>query len=249
MTNLNNTNETLGGVPADDERQMPLSFEDGREAITVAQATGRKRFNYGIGTMLFTGVAAIAVVSLFSMRAIGKVGASPAPESESAALVDKFITEQEGKKELGLGGGLLDVDSTLRMRVATEDLRKNPFILMGEDGGLRVTKSNAMKVDSAEAPGEPVVDTVSPRNSTWDAMCAAAAHAAHVQSAMVSSNPANSMAHVNGQVLRVGETLNINGSTVVFTITEITKDGIMLRAWNEDLQREAVFRIAVGKGN
>ena len=67
-----------------------------------------------------------------------------------------------------------------------------------------------------------------------------------MQSSMVSSNPANSMAHVNGQVLRVGETLSINGSTVVFTISEITKDGIVLRAWNEDLQREAIFRVIVG---
>ena len=106
-----------------------------------------------------------------------------------------------------------------------------------------------MKVETPASASAPAVDTISPRNSTWDALCAAAAQAVRVQSAMVSSNPANSMAHVNGQVLRVGETVAVNGSTVVFTITEITKDGILLRAWNEDLQREAVFRVAVGKVN
>ena len=84
------------------------------------------------------------------------------------------------------------------------------------------------------------------RGLGWDSMCAAAASAVHVQSAMVSSNPANSMAHVNGQVLRVGETLAINGSSVVFTIKEVTKDGIVLRAWSDELQREALFRVTVG---
>jgi hypothetical protein len=32
----------------------------------------------------------------------------------------------------------------------------------------------------------------------------------------------------------------------VFTIKEVTKDGIVLRAWNEELQREALFRVTMG---
>ena len=246
MTN-HNSNDLSTGSPADEDRQMPLSFEDGKEAITVAPGSGRKRL--GFGAMLFGSVAVIAVVSLFSMRAIGRAGAATPAETESEALVDKFLTEREGKSEQALGSALLDVDGTMRTRIPTEDLKKNPFILMGEDPGSGSGPSKAMKVDGTETPSGPEPDMISPRNSTWDALCAAAARAAHVQSAMVSSNPANSMAHVNGQVLRVGETLSINGSTVVFTISEITKDGILLRAWNEDLQREAVFRVAVGKGN
>jgi len=103
-----------------------------------------------------------------------------------------------------------------------------------------------MKIDMPTSSPE---DGNRSRNLGWDAMCATAAAQAHVQSAMVSSNPANSMAHVNGQVLRVGETLTVNGSNIVFTIKEITKDGIVLRAWNEDLQREATFRVAVGGAN
>lgn len=247
MTNNQNNHDLSAGIPGDEDRQMPLSFEDGKEAITVAPGSGRKRL--GFGAMLFGSVAAIAVVSLFSMRAIGRAGAASPAESESEALVDKFLTEREGKSDQALGSALLDVDGSMRTRIPTEDLKKNPFILIGEEAGVAAPRSAAMKVDSPEAPGEPAPEMISPRNSTWDALCAAAARAAHVQSAMVSSNPANSMAHVNGQVLRVGETLSINGSTVVFTITEITKDGILLRAWNEDLQREAVFRVAVGKGN
>jgi hypothetical protein len=246
MTN-HNSNDLSTGSPADEDRQMPLSFEDGKEAITVAPGSGRKRL--GFGAMLFGSVAVIAVVSLFSMRAIGRAGAAAPAETESEALVDKFLTEREGKSEQALGSALLDVDGSMRTRIPTEDLKKNPFILMGEDPGSGSGPSKAMKVDGTETAPGPEPDMISPRNSTWDALCAAAARAAHVQSAMVSSNPANSMAHVNGQVLRVGETLSINGSTVVFTITEITKDGILLRAWNEDLQREAVFRVAVGKGN
>ena len=245
--NLNTSNSGTNGLPGDEDRQMPLSFEDGKEAITVAPGSGRKRL--GFGAMLFGSVAVIAVVSLFSMRAIGRAGAATPAETESEALVDKFLTEREGKSEQALGSALLDVDGTMRTRIPTEDLKKNPFILMGEDPGSGSGPSKAMKVDGTETAPSPEPDMISPRNSTWDALCAAAARAAHVQSAMVSSNPANSMAHVNGQVLRVGETLSINGSTIVFTITEITKDGILLRAWNEDLQREAVFRVAVGKGN
>lgn len=246
MTNQSN-HDLSTGMQGDDERQMPLSFEDGKEAITVAPGAARKRF--GFGATLFASVAVIAVVSLFSMRAIGRAGAATPAASESEALVDKFLTEREGKKDQTLASSLLDVDGSLRTRIPTEDLKKNPFILLGEQAGPSLASSSAMKVETPASTSAPAVDTISPRNSTWDALCAAAAQAVRVQSAMVSSNPANSMAHVNGQVLRVGETVAVNGSTVVFTINEITKDGILLRAWNEDLQREAVFRVAVGKGN
>ena len=242
MTNLNN-NDLGAGAPqgADEERQMPLSFEDGKEAITVAAGSGRKRF--GFGTVLFTSVAAIAVVSLFSMRAIGRAGAATTTESEAESLVDKFLTERSGKNEQALAGSLLDVEGSMKTRIPTEELRKNPFILLGEDIGLQVKATPAMKVDTPTSTAE---DGHGVRSSSWDALCVASAGSVKVQSAMVSSNPANSMAHVNGQVLRVGETLAINGSNIVFTIKEITKDGILLRAWNEDLQREATFRVPVG---
>jgi hypothetical protein len=46
----------------------------------------------------------------------------------------------------------------------------------------------------------------------------------------------------------VGETLAISGSNIVFTIKEVAKDGIVLRAWNEELQREALFRVTMGGG-
>jgi hypothetical protein len=246
MTN-NSNHDLTKAMQADDERQTPLSFEDGKEAITVAPGASRKRF--GFGATLFGSVAVIAVVSLFSMRAIGRAGAATPANSESEALVDKFLTEREGKKDQTLASSLLDVDGSLRTRIPTEDLKKNPFILLGEQPGPDMSRSKAMKVEPHDGAPMPSVDNLSPRNSTWDAICAAAAQAVRVQSAMVSSNPANSMAHVNGQVLRVGETVTVNGSTVVFTITEITKDGILLRAWNEDLQREAVFRVAVGNSN
>ena len=244
MNNLN-LNDQPSAAPGEDERQMPLSFEDGKESITVAAGASRRRF--GFGTMLFTGVAIAAVGSLFTMRAIGRAGASPTVGTEAETLVDKFLTEREGKADTGLGMSLLDVDGLTRNRIPTEELKKNPFILMGEEMVLQVsTPSHAMKIDMSTSSAE---DGNRSRNLGWDAMCASAAAMAHVQSAMVSSNPANSMAHVNGQVLRIGETLTVNGSNVVFTIKEITKDGIVLRAWNDDLQREATFRIAVGGAN
>lgn len=241
-----NSNEHTSAMPGEDERQMPLSFEDGKESITVAAGSSRRRF--GFGTVLFTSVAVIAVVSLFSMRAIGRASASPGAGSDAETLVDKFLTEREGKSEGAFGSALLDVDGLTRNRIPAEELKKNPFILVGEEMVLQVNTApgTAMRIDMPTSSQD---DGNRSRNLGWDSMCAVAAAQAHVQSAMVSSNPANSMAHVNGQVLRVGETLTVNGSNIVFTIKEITKDGIVLRAWNDDLQREATFRIAVGGAN
>lgn len=241
----NNDKQSPGNAPGgDDQMSIPLSFEDGKEAITVAQGSSRRRL--GFGALLFTSVAAIAVISLFSMRAIGRAGAAPTVVSDAESLVEKFLNEREGKQGQSLSGGLLDVDGTLKTRIPTEELKKNPFILIGEEMVLSVRPSHAMKV-VAEGEKPPVDESpLGLRGSNWDALCAAAAAAVRVQSAMVSSNPSNSMAHINGQVLRIGETVTVNGSTAVFTIKEITKDGVLLRAWSDDLQREATFRVPVG---
>jgi len=243
MTN-HNSNDLSTGSPADEDRQMPLSFEDGKEAITVAPGSGKKKL--GFGAMLFGGVALIAVVSLFSMRAIGRAGAADLPPSEAGALVDTFLKEREGRKDEALRADLLDADGYMRMQIARDELHKNPFIIPGEEMVLQVKPSvNATKVDSPSAA--PAAEDPRPqRGIGWEASCAAAAGMVQVQSAMVSSNPSNSMAFVNGQVLRVGETLTINGSNIMFTIKEVAKDGILLRAWNEELQREALFRVTVG---
>jgi len=242
--NLNANNNGPNGLPGDEERQMPLSFEDGKEAITVAPGSGKKKL--GFGAMLFGGVALIAVVSLFSMRAIGRAGAADLPPSEAGALVDTFLKEREGRKDEALRADLLDADGYMRMQIARDELHKNPFIIPGEEMVLQVKPSvNATKVDSPSAA--PAAEDPRPqRGIGWEASCAAAAGMVQVQSAMVSSNPSNSMAFVNGQVLRVGETLTINGSNIMFTIKEVAKDGILLRAWNEELQREALFRVTVG---
>ena len=245
--NLNPSSDHQHGLPGDDEpRTMPLSFEDGKESITVAAGASRRRF--GFGAVLFTGVAAIAVVSLFSMRAIGRAGAANVVESEAASLVDSFLKEREGKSDAGLKADLLDADGYMKLQIARDDLQKNPFIIPGEDALIvRPAGPGPQKIESAGAPAPVASEDPRPaRGLGWDSMCAAAASAVHVQSAMVSSNPSNSMAHVNGQVLRVGETLAINGSSVVFTIKEVTKDGIVLRAWSDELQREALFRVTVG---
>ncbi|MEY3027561.1 MAG: hypothetical protein ACO31E_06925 [Phycisphaerales bacterium] len=242
--NLNpNSDQHAGNLPGDDEaRTMPLSFEDGTDAITVAPGAGRKRF--GFGAVLFTSVAAIALVSLFSMRAIGRAGAAEIPPSEASTLVDSFLKEREGKGGVDLKADLLDADGYMKLQISREELQKNPFILMGEELVLQVVPgNNAVKVETSAPKFE---DPRPARGMTWDAACSAAASSVHVQSAMVSSNPLNSMAHVNGQVLRVGETLAITGSNVVFTITEVHNDGIVLRAWNEELQREAKFRVVIG---
>ena len=242
--NLNTSNSGTNGLPGDEDRQMPLSFEDGKEAITVAPGSGKKKL--GFGAMLFGGVALIAVVSLFSMRAIGRAGAADLPPSEAGALVDTFLKEREGRKDEALRADLLDADGYMRMQIARDELHKNPFIIPGEEMVLQVKPSvNATKVDSPSAA--PAAEDPRPqRGIGWEASCAAAAGMVQVQSAMVSSNPSNSMAFVNGQVLRVGETLTINGSNIMFTIKEVAKDGILLRAWNEELQREALFRVTVG---
>jgi len=242
--NLNTSHNAPNGVPDDEERQMPLSFEDGKESITVAAGSGRRKL--GFGAMLFGGVAAIAVVSLFSMRAIGRAGAADIPPSEAGALVDTFLKEREGRKDEALRADLLDADGYMKLQIARDELHKNPFIIPGEEMVLQVKPSGtATKVESPTATPD-AEDPRPQRGIGWEASCAAAAGMVQVQSAMVSSNPANSMAFVNGQVLRVGETLTINGSNIVFTIKEVAKDGIMLRAWNEEIQREALFRVTVG---
>ena len=53
------------------------------------------------------------------------------------------------------------------------------------------------------------------------------------------------MAHVNGQVLRMGDTIAVPNTTVLYEIVEIDSDGIVLRAENADLSHERLVRLLV----
>lgn len=238
MTNQNtHINDASSG--ADDEpRSIPLSFEDGKEAITVAAGASRRRL--GFGAMLFTGVAAIAVVSLFSMRAIGRASATTTPPSEAEALIATWLKDREGKSESKCDP--LQPDTYNKFQIPREQLVKNPFILAGEEMVLRSASSTATKIESKTNTNDdrPIV-----RSASWEQNAAAAAGTIRVQSAMVSSIAANSMAHINGQVLRVGETLSIDGANMMFTVKEVTPDGVVLRTYSDELQREALFKILV----
>jgi len=240
MTNQNTNINDASSMADDEPRSIPLSFEDGKEAITVAAGTSRRRL--GFGAMLFTGVAAIAVVSLFSMRAIGRASASTTPPSEAEALITTWLKDREGKSESKCDP--LQPDTYNKFQIPREQLVKNPFILAGEEMVLRSAPATATKVESKSNSNSNDERTFV-RSASWEQTAAAAAGTIRVQSAMVSSIAANSMAHINGQVLRVGETLSIDGANMMFTVKEVTPDGVVLRTYSDELQREALFKILV----
>jgi hypothetical protein len=242
-TDFNANPEPIGAE--EEARQMPLSFDDGGESLSLPTATRRRR--PGVGAVVFAVVAVGAAASLLSMRAIGRAGAAENASSEAGKLVETFLKERSqakaGKDDAKLD--LLDTDGVTALQIAKEDLRKDPFVLAGEIGLMAGGSEAAPTGGVPTVASEPAPDRTEALKLAWEYSVDEGAAGILVQSCLLSSNPANSMAHVNGQVLRMGDAIAVPNTTVIYEITEIGADGIVLRAENADLSHERLVRVLV----
>lgn len=231
-------------VAEEEARQMPLSFDDGGESLSLPTATRRRR--PGVGAVVFGAVAVVAAASLFSMRAIGRAGAAENAPSEAGKLVETFLKERSqakaGKPDAKLD--LLDTEGVTALQIAKEDLHKDPFVLAGEIG-LVAGGEQATGAGDGPGPAQPAPDRTEAMRLAWEAAVDEGAAEIQVQSCLRSSNAANSMAHVNGQVLRTGDTIAVPNTAILYEIVEIDSDGIVLRAENADLSHERLVRLLV----
>ncbi len=237
--NAHNRNEPLD---EEEPRSVPLSFEDGAEALNVASGGSTKRF--GFGAMVFTGAVVLAGASLYSMRAIGRAGAAEPVISEAGKLVEVFLKERDGRAaDAKRQGDLLDTESYARFQISTDDLAKNPFVLIGEEPSI-----------TGATPGSSIVATSDPeraasmakaRADSWIALVDAGAAGLRAQSVLISSKSENSLAHINGQMLRLGDSVALPDTAIIYDITEIAGDGVVFRAYNADLKCERLVKILV----
>lgn len=223
----------------EEERSMPLSFEDGAESLSVAGGGSRRRF--GFGTLAFAGAAAIAVASLLSMRAIGRAGASDAPPSDAGLLVESFLKEQAARKgDAAKQDGLLDAEGYAQLQISRDDLQKNPFVLLSEE-----PKLEGVAPGGAAAARVVADDPDAARRAEWDAAVDEGFANVKVQSTMLSSRAEACMATVNSQVYRTGDAVVVPKATVRFTVHLIEADGVTLRAFDAALGRERLQKFLV----
>jgi len=230
---------------SDEERTTPLSFEESGEALNVASGPSKRRF--GFGAMLFAGIAAVAVVSLFSMRTIARSGAAEMPQSDAGKLVESFLKEQGASKASeGLPADLLDSDAYASLRIEKEDLSKDPFILAGE----QVVVNNEPVSGSPRTAASPT-ETPEQRRAAqmegWNAIVDAGTIEIRVQSVMYSAR-GTSVASVNGKLLKVGDMLTTVKTGLEYRVDAIGQGSVRFRARNAEFGVERTVEVAV-KGN
>ena len=184
------TKQTEGENPFDDEaRSIPLSFEESAESITVAPGAARRR--YGFGTMAFASVAVVAIVSLFSMRAIGHATASTDAPTDAGKMVDEFLLRGPVNTSVNpLAQDPLFMDA-MTVRIERDELTKDPFVFIGEELAIAPT-------DPVTGVRETVAEDPAARRALrlegWNAVVDAGAADLHAQSVLVTSRAASSIA-------------------------------------------------------
>ena len=246
MSSHNNAYNKNEPLDEEEPRSVPLSFDDGAEALNVANRGSTRRF--GFGTMVFTSAVVLAGVSLYSMRAIGRAGAAEPEISEAGKLVEVFLKERDGRAADGKRhADLLDTDSYARLQISTDDLAKNPFVLIGEQPSIK----GATTGSSIVASNDPALaaSLAKARADTWMSLVDAGAAGLHAHSVLISSKPENSMAHINGQMLHQGDSVALPDTAIIYDITKITADGVVFRAYNADLKCERLVKILVKRSS
>lgn len=215
------------------------------EGIAAAQnASVRRRVS--TGTLIMGGVVAIAVASLWSMRAIDRaVAAGPKLSKENEKLVEDILGR-------GKGADLaVDTDATRLLepaeaagavRVPLRELAKNPFVLWAPPAA-----PSAPSPDGGPAPVP--VDTRAERIAAWEQKVDQAAASIRVLSTMSGTGPvgATGIANVNGHMMRIGDAFGIANSDVEFTIERVERDALTVRAFNAELRHERIVTVKVNR--
>ncbi len=210
--------------------------------MTITASAGRRRFKFS--TLALVGAAAASFICLWSMRAVGRAGATT-PPTEAGKVVESFLKERGAN--LGAQGpvdiSLLAAGSLL----PAEMLRKNPFVLVGHEtiGVLPTDSADPSAAPSAATRAEPRVDLRVQSLSRWQEEVDRAASTIQVDMTLVSSRAASSLVSVNGHSMRVGDEFGVDASDVVFTVHQVETESATFRAYHGELKHERLVTVPV----
>jgi hypothetical protein len=224
----------LGGGTVD------YSVDDGFGAITE-ERTSRK---LDAGTILFIGVVVAAVVSLWSMRTLGKTNAAEFENPDAVKDVRNWVWNRTNDEFATSIGGLevinqLDKNQLNQMQVPVSSLRnQTPFRFVGE-GPLVVTP----------------VDTsgfVNPRDALLDAWEGVIDDIGEQMtiSVILAPNTPRAQAVLDGNRIMIGDVVYVdhNGDEYPFTIESIGQKGVVFYVKSTALDHERRISVDLKRG-
>lgn len=228
-------------MPADAEASGLPATEELAPSLDVSFVAPRRRL--GFGTLVLAATTCVSALSLYTMRIVGTAGAD-AGATEAGMLVESFLKERGGRTDAAGGRtDLLDSEATARLQVPAEEVARNPFVIVGSSGGL-VGEATDPAMQEAE-PIDPVAEAI----AVWRMNAEAGIAEIRLASVMVSSRTGQSIASINGRVMREGEMVSAPGAGMEYVLLSVERGAIVLEARDEALGQRQEFRIerAVGK--
>ena len=220
------------GLPVTDELAPSLD---------VSFVAPRRRL--GFGTLVLAATACVSALSLYTMRIVGTAGAD-AGATEAGMLVESFLKERGGRSEPAGGRtDLLDPEASARLQVPADEVARNPFVLAGI-GGDPIGEATDASMPEAE-PVDPLAEAV----AVWGMNAEAGIAEIRLDSAMVSSRRGQSIASINGRVMREGEIVAAPGAGMEYLLRAVEIGAVVLEARDEALATRRLFRIERTTGN
>jgi hypothetical protein len=215
---------------------------DGSMDGALSGASARVRRRISSGTLILGAVIVASGASLWTMRAIDRAAASgPKMSKEIEDLVKKALdpkaqtVAENSKPETFVSRTQPPTD----LQVPAEEVQKNPFVV------YQPPKSGGDSPPDGEQPRVPQVDLV----AEWQSKVDAAAAAIRLQSTMSGKGAqgATGIANINGHMMRIGEIFGVEGSDIEFTLEQVERDAITVRAYNAELRHERLVTVNVAK--
>lgn len=228
-------------MPAEAEASGLPATEELAPSLDVSFVAPRRRL--GFGTLVLAATACVSALSLYTMRIVGTAGAD-AGATEAGMLVESFLKERGGRTEQAGGRtDLLDPEASARLQVPADEVARNPFVLAHAGGGASFEASD---------PSMPEVEPVDPMaeaTAVWNMNAEAGIAEIRLESVMVSSRRGQSIASINGRVMREGEMVSAPGVGMEYRLRAVEIGAVVLEARDEALATRRLFRIERTVGN
>jgi len=214
--NLNNDTPQLG---ADEERSMPLgvgNFDEQDVLDPLAGGETKKRVD--TGALLIGGVILVAIGGLFSMRTLARI-AMPAPTDPmyEQTVMDFLDAPDVTTQDAGVWTDLKD-DFT-KGHVPLEGVHRNPFIIWETSQNTDEPVNLDPKIDQEALTAR--------RREERSRAINAEAERFRLQMVLLGHRP---LANLNDQIVRIGETIQLDENSTVFRIAAIRNDSVKLVA-------------------
>jgi hypothetical protein len=226
--------KTLGGGTVD------YSVDDGFGAI--AEESGSRKPD--AGTILFLGVVVAAVVSLWSMRTLGKTNAAEFDNPNTVRDVRDWVWNRANDEFASSIGGLeiinqLDKNQLNQMQVPVASLRNpTPFRFVGE-GPMVV---NTFDTSGYVNPREALLDA-------WEAVIDDIGEQMTISVILAPDTP-RAQAVLDGNRIMTGDVVYVdhNGDEYPFTIESIGRKGVVFHVVSTALNHERRISVDLKRG-